>query len=48
MGRVFLNPVVADTCSRPKADLTDRREHVSGSQAAKGDNTGKACSIELK
>lgn len=43
MGRVFLNPVVADSCSHrkadrcshPKADLTDGRQHRSGSQAAK-------------
>lgn len=33
MGRVFLNPVVADTCSHPKAALSDGREHRSGSQA---------------
>lgn len=47
-GRVFLNPVVADTCSHPKADLTGGRDHRGGSQAAKDDNTEKACSTELK
>lgn len=47
-GYLFLSPVVADPCSHPKADPTDGREHWSGSQAAKDDNTGKACSIQLK